>query len=192
MLLQVGNKEIHLLTGCWECKIMNLRFMAILYIFTAMKPHLKFSVAIADLVDVGQRASVVLRPGLRRQAKLLDLLKLHLPVRTETKSNTRSRFEHPGHAVLKRQKHTSGWKLMLTETFLSHHCHCFLIKRNTISILALWVLLSSHINHSCEHLKSHSGVATVTFILCHITYIVCCVHFEQTHSFSQRSLVTAF
>lgn len=41
--------------------------------------HLKL-VGFSDLVDVGQRASVVRRPRLR-QAQLLDLLELHLPVR---------------------------------------------------------------------------------------------------------------
>lgn len=41
-----------------------------------MKTHLEFSGGVANLIDVRQRA-IVLRPGLS-QAKLLDLLKLHL------------------------------------------------------------------------------------------------------------------
>lgn len=48
--------------------------------------HLKFSAGVADLIDVGQRASVVLRPGLR-QAKLLDLLELHLSVKNKGQKN---------------------------------------------------------------------------------------------------------
>lgn len=46
-----------------------------------LKSHLKFSAGVANLIDVGQRASVVLSPGLR-QTKLLDLLKLDLPLKT--------------------------------------------------------------------------------------------------------------
>lgn len=46
-----------------------------------MTSHLKFSAGVADLIDVGQRPSVVRRPGLR-QAELLDLLKLHLSNQT--------------------------------------------------------------------------------------------------------------
>lgn len=45
-----------------------------------MRSHLEFRAGVADLVDVGQRASVVRSPRLS-EAKLLDLLKLHLPVR---------------------------------------------------------------------------------------------------------------
>lgn len=47
---------------------------------TAMTSHLKLGAGFANLVDVGQRASVVRRPRLR-QAELLDLLKLHLLVK---------------------------------------------------------------------------------------------------------------
>lgn len=62
-----------------------------------MRSHLKFSAGVADLIDVGQRASVVLRPGLR-QTKLLDLLKLHLSVKRTTRTNTRlSGFMNYGH-----------------------------------------------------------------------------------------------
>lgn len=49
----------------------------VLYILMVTSSHLKFSAGVADLIDVGQRASVVLCPWLR-QAKLLDLLKLDL------------------------------------------------------------------------------------------------------------------
>lgn len=45
---------------------------------TAMTSHLKLCAGFANLVHVGQRASVVRRPRLR-QAELLDLLELHLP-----------------------------------------------------------------------------------------------------------------
>lgn len=47
---------------------------------TVRRSHLEFRAGVADLVDVGQRASVVRSPRLS-QAKLLDLLKLHLPVK---------------------------------------------------------------------------------------------------------------
>lgn len=45
---------------------------------TATASHLKLGASFANLVNVGQRASVVRRPRLG-QAELLDLLKLHLP-----------------------------------------------------------------------------------------------------------------
>lgn len=69
----------------------------VLYVWTGMRSHLKFSAGVADLIDVGQRASVVLRPSLR-QTKLLDLLKLHLSVKRTTRTNTRlSGFMNYGH-----------------------------------------------------------------------------------------------
>ena len=48
--------------------------------------HLEVVAGIANLVDVGQRSAIVWGPCLR-QAKLLDLLKLHLP-RQNRNTNT--------------------------------------------------------------------------------------------------------
>lgn len=47
--------------------------------------HLKLCAGFSNLVHVGQRASVIRRPRLR-QAELLDLLKLHLPVKRKAAS----------------------------------------------------------------------------------------------------------
>lgn len=122
--------------------IFNLEVMVILLIFTATISHLKFSAVVADLIDIGQRASIVLRPWLRWQTKLLDLLKLHLPVKGGTKSNTLSGAIHPGNAVVMCEEHkTSGWLLMQIGNFCTHYCHYFLYKINTTYIynLSFWV-----------------------------------------------------
>lgn len=48
-----------------------------------MSSHLKFGAGVADLVDVGQRTSVVRCTSLR-QTELLNLLKLHLRVKNKS------------------------------------------------------------------------------------------------------------
>lgn len=83
---------------------------------TAMMSHLKISAGVADLIDVGQRPSVVWRPRLR-QTKLLDLLKLHLSIKRATKqAHACKRFMAYGRV------RSSGWKV--SSRFYLHHCHC--------------------------------------------------------------------
>lgn len=48
-----------------------------------MSSHLKLGAGVADLVDIGQRTSVVRCPSLR-QTELLNLLKLHLRVKNKS------------------------------------------------------------------------------------------------------------
>lgn len=48
-----------------------------------MSSHLKLGAGVADLVDIGQRTSVV-RCASLRQTELLNLLKLHLRVKNKS------------------------------------------------------------------------------------------------------------
>lgn len=79
-----------------------------------MSSHLKLSAGVADLVDIGQRTSVV-RCASLRQTELLNLLKLHL--RVKSKSTVYCRSYRPKLDVSVTQAAYSALKQKL----LQHH-----------------------------------------------------------------------
>lgn len=81
---------------------------------TATTSHLKLGASFADLVNVWQRASVVWRPRLG-QAELLDLLKLHLPLKD--KPACASGFKMHLWSLI--QKHTSNQNTLRSNENLS-------------------------------------------------------------------------
>lgn len=71
--VQVWEPVKHLVDLLWRSSVR----------WTVMSSHLKLAAGVADLVDIGQRTSIV-RCASLRQTELLNLLKLHLRVKNKS------------------------------------------------------------------------------------------------------------